>query len=286
MKYQDLLNEIFAIQDYGLELFTIGYSLQGRSIYATHIGKYDNPQVIIQCGIHAREWITSFLGVELAKLYSTKEYQKGGFYIIFNSNPDGIALLLDGIESVRCDATKNFVLYLNGDNYDFSDYKANINGVDLNTNFDALWGTGSQNVRCPSIGNFIGYYPDSERETKALINFTFKNKPTMTISYHSKGEVIFYGFDTQTPAQIERDRIIGQKFSDSTGYPLIQTSNSSGGYKDWCIEKFNIPSYTIEVGNVNLPHPIELEQLPTILMQNKEVPQIALDISIEMLQNI
>ena len=71
--------------------------------------------------------------------------------------------------------------------------------------------------------------------------------------------------------------MIGEQLSSVTGYPLQFTENSAGGYKDWCIQKLNIPSYTIEVGDINLEHPITEENLPEIFEQNKDVPLTVLN---------
>ncbi len=281
MTYQELVQRIVDLQDEGLELFNAGKSVLGKNILATHVGSYDGVQILIQGGIHAREYISTLLMIEQARyLHSTEQVQNGGIYFVFLTNPDGAEIVLDGIDSVPCDITKQYLTLANG-GFNFSQYKANINLVDLNTNFDADWGEGAQNVRCPATEDFIGFYPNSEREVQSLIDFTRQVRPSLTISYHSKGEVIFYGFTGQTEQDIERDRAIGEQLSETTGYPLIFTENSTGGYKDWCIRNLKIPSYTIEVGDENLPHPIGEENLPEIFEQNKDVPLVALNQAIK-----
>ncbi len=277
MTYQELVQRIVDLQDEGLEIFNAGKSVLGKNILATHVGSYDGTQILIQGGIHAREYISSLLMIEQARyLNATGAVTRGGIYFIFLTNPDGAEIVLDGIDSVPCDITKQYLSLANG-GFDFSQYKANINLVDLNTNFDADWGTGGQNVRCPSTEDFIGFYPNSEREVVSLIDFTRQVKPSLTISYHSKGEVIFYGFPGQSEQDLVRDRTIGEALSSTTGYPLILTENSAGGYKDWCIRTLGIPSYTIEVGRESLEHPITDEYLPEIFEQNKDVPLVALN---------
>ena len=262
MTFQELLQRIVNLQDEGLELFNIGKSTLGKNILATHIGSFDGTQIIIQGGIHAREYISTLLMIEQARYLNANDLvTEGGIYFVFLTNPDGAEIVLDGLENLPCDITKQYLTLANG-NDDFSQYKANINLVDLNTNFDVDWGTGSQNTFCPNTQNFIGFYPNSEREVQNLINFTNRIRPALTISYHSKGEVIYYGFEGESEENILRDRMIGEQLSELTGYPLIFTEASSGGYKDWCIRYLQIPSYTIEVGNENLPHPIGEENLP------------------------
>lgn len=281
MTYQELTQRIIDLQNEGLEIYSVGKSVLGKNILATHLGSYDGVQIIIQGGIHAREYISTLLMIEQAKyLNRTDGIKSGGIYFVFLTNPDGAEIVLNGINSVPCEVTKEYLTLANGSN-DFSQYKANINLVDLNTNFDADWGTGAQNVRCPSPEDFIGFYPNSEREVNSLIDFTLKNKPSLTISYHSKGEVIYYGFKGQSQADINRDRIIGEQLSKLTTYPLLFTENSAGGYKDWCIRTLKIPSYTIEIGSDNLTHPITEEYLPQIFEQNKDVPLTALNLAIQ-----
>ncbi len=287
MTYQELINQILQLQEEGLEIFNVGKSVLGKNILATHVGSFSGTQIIIQAGIHAREYITSLLLVEQARyLHNTQQVTNGGIYFIFLTNPDGAEISLDGIDVVDCEITRNYLISANNNNLDFSRYKANINLVDLNTNFNANWGQGSQNVFCPATENFVGFYPESEREVQNLINFTLKNKPLLTISYHTKGNVIYYGFDGQSEQNISRDRQIGETLSELTGYPLIFTENSTGGFKDWCINSLKIPSYTIEVGDDNLDHPLGIETLPEIYRRNKDVPLSALNLAIEYAKDI
>ena len=282
MTYQELINKIIQLQEEGLEIFNAGKSVLGKNILATHIGDYSGPQVLIQAGIHAREYITSLLLVEQARnLYNNDLVKGGGIYFIFLTNPDGAEIVLDGLNSIDCNITKQYLTLANNGSDNFSMYKANINLVDLNTNFDANWGQGRQNVFCPATEDFIGFYPNSEREVQSLIDFTLKTKPLITISYHTKGNVIFYGFDGQSEQNLERDLKIGEKFSNLTGYPLIFTENSTGGYKDWCIQKLTIPSYTFEVGDDSLEHPLDEETLPEIYQRNKDIPLLALELAKE-----
>ena len=287
MTYQELVNQILQLEEEGLEIFNVGKSVLGKNILATHIGDYSGTQIIVQAGIHSREWITSLLLVEQARyLHNNQLVTEGGIYFVFITNPDGVEIALDGIDVVDCDITRNYLISANGGSLDFTRYKANINLVDLNTNFNANWGQGSQNVFCPAPENFVGFYPNSEREVLNLINLTLKNKPLMTISYHSKGNVIYYGFEGQSESNIDRDRIIGESLSEITGYPLVFTENSTGGYKDWSINTLKIPAYTIEVGDENLPHPLGIETLPEIYQRNKDVPLVALNLAIEYAKDI
>lgn len=287
MTYQELVNRILQLQEEGLDIFNAGKSTLGKNILTTHIGSYDGVQILIQGGIHAREYISTLLMIEQARnLYLTDAVKEGGIYFVFLTNPDGAEIVLDGVESVPCTITRDYLISANNGSTNFDLFKANINLVDLNTNFDADWGAGSQNVRCPATENFIGFYPESEREVRDLINFTLQTRPLLTISYHSKGNVIYYGFENQTEENILRDQNIGEALSELTGYPLIFTENSTGGYKDWCINTLTIPSYTIEIGDESIPHPLTEEVLPEIYMRNKDLPLLALNKAIEFANSI
>lgn len=234
----------------------IGRSVSGKPIYSFHVGHYDKNQIIITSAIHAREWITALLVEELVKIYSAKKIISGGIYFVPLCNPDGVQIALNG-ESL---------------------WKANARGVDLNVNFDADWGGGAQNVREPGPENFIGPHPNSEPEVKALIEFTSEVKPRIVIAYHSKGEVIYHGFEPsngkKNKMQFFRDFMLAKRIGRITGYAPVKTENSTGGYSDWVSMHLGIPALTIEVGKDEYLHPIDVDKLPGILNQNKNVPLV------------
>ena len=168
---------------------------------------------------------------------------------------------------MRDEAAKERLVAWNG-NEDFSLWKANGRGVDLNVNFPARWGTGAKNTRRAGGENYIGRCPFSEKETLALKRFTEGICPDYTVSYHTKGEEIYWYFYQGEEACI-RDLALAKVLSKSTGYPLAFAGNSAGGYKDWCIERFGIPSFTVEVGKDSLPHPLKEEAIEDILTKNQ-----------------
>ena len=128
--------------------------------------------------------------------------------------------------------------------------KANYNLVDLNVNFDANFGKGKTNVFEPNLENYIGLYPFSEPETYALKCLTEKVKPNLTISYHSKGEEIYWYY-SQTYFNLKLVRHLAKRTAIYTKYKMAYSFNSHGGYKDWCALKLGIPALTIEVGDNN-----------------------------------
>lgn len=258
------------------DVFKVGKSLFGRDILGVHIGSYAGNQVMLTGAIHAREYITSLLLIKMVDYLKDKNFD-GGFYFVPLVNPDGVSLVLEGVQSAPCEIFRKYLLSVNGESEDFSEWKANGEAVDLNVNFNALWGEGVQNVRCPSPANFIGFYPESEREVRALIDFTTKNMPALTIDYHTKGEVIYYGFANQSEDALAQNLKIANNIAEYTGYNVLRSEGSVGGFQDFSINTLKVPSVTIEVGEETLSHPIGEEYLDEIFEKNKDVPLVALN---------
>ncbi|MBQ8322397.1 MAG: hypothetical protein IJX91_00345 [Clostridia bacterium] len=241
----------------------IGKSLFGRDICAVRIGD-GSPVGLVQYALHGREFITA----RLAFRHFETGVPYGSVWLVPLANPDGALLSQRGLCSVENEGDRRNLLALNNGNGDFSLWKANGRGVDLNVNFDARWGTGRKNVRTAGAENYIGEKPFSEPETLALKNFTEEIRPDYTVSYHTKGEEIYWYF-YQSMRTCPRDKRLAMAISASTGYPLCRAEGSAGGYKDWCIEKLKIPSFTIEAGSDLLVHPIR--DAEDILKKNERV---------------
>lgn len=222
----------------------IGTTEKGTLIPFVAVRKTEYPTVLVQGAIHAREYITAYLIMLLSRSFDV--FGKfGTVYFIPAVNLDGIKI-----------AEK------------FSgSYKANARGVDLNVNFPARFGSGAKNLRIKGAENYIGNHPCSERETQALKNFTLSVRPDVTLSYHSKGEEIYFDFH-QSGKRLERDRRIAEIIARKTGYKIRPSGASAGGYKDWCIESLGIPAFTVEVGEDELSHPIKSSGVYPIFLKN------------------
>ncbi len=242
----------------------IGNSLFGRKLYAVKMGE-GAPVGVAQYAMHGREYITA----ELAFAHYNKGVRRGSVWLVPLVNPDGALLSEVGLSSVRGERAKEQLLRLNGGE-DFSLWKANGRGVDLNVNFPARWGKGRKNTRQAGAENYIGETPFSEPETIALKKFTEEIKPEYTLSYHTKGEEIYWYF-YQSLYTCSRDKRLALVVSRSTGYPLAYAKNSVGGYKDWCIQRRGIPSFTIEAGADSFSHPLGQEGLNDIIEKNENV---------------
>lgn len=108
----------------------------------------------------------------------------------------------------------------------------------------------------PGPRDYVGEGPLTEPEALGIYNFTLQHNFRIVIAYHTQGEVIYWQFQNYNPP---RAREIGNIFSKSSGYSLEETpyNSSFAGYKDWFIQNYNRPGYTIEAGLGENPLPIE-----------------------------
>lgn len=272
MTFEELQNRIIGLSNNpNLDFFVVGYSTLGQAIYGVHLGDYSGKQILIEGGIHAREYPSTLVLCDMID-YMTSQELPGGVYAIPLTNPDGARLVLDGLDWIPCQKLKDYILHINDGSDDFSQWKANILAIDLNVNFDALWGEGSQNVFCVAPGNFIGYFPESEREVRNLIDFSYRVRPDLTLSYHTKGDVIYYGFELLTTEELNRDREIAEFISTINGYTPTKTEASVGGYSDWASEYLKVPAFTVEIAPVTAPTPVPIEYVAPAFEANKDVP--------------
>ncbi len=149
-------------------------------------------------------------------------------------------------------------------------WKANLNGVDLNLQFPAGWENAkeikyAQGFTRPSPRDFVGYGPLTEPEALAIYNFTLSHDFRLVIAYHTQGQEIYWQFQDFNPPN---SLAIGEQFADSSGYTLSETpyNSSFAGYKDWFIQNYNRPGYTIEAGIGE--NPLPLSQLNEIYQDN------------------
>ena len=240
----------------------IGYSVLKQPIIAYQIGNTTaSHRILITAGMHAREWIT---GLALQNWLKQNLTIPDDICIIAvpYCNPDGTRLTQGGYHKLPRRQQKR--LYrINHKSTDFSLWKANAHAVDLNVNFDAGWGQGASNITTPAAANYIGPKPHSEPENRALLKLINNFKPTISLALHSKGNLIYYS-RTQ-------DQHTAEKLSALTNFPAILSSNSFGGLTDYLALQKNIPSFTIELGDDNLKHPIGADHLPEIMPKLSEI---------------
>lgn len=261
----------------------LGESVMGRPLWLLRLGEGEN-RVFHNAAHHANEWITTPLLLRfterLARAAALDEPLDG---VSARELLDGTALAVapcvnpDGMDLVTGDLTE-------GPYYDaalriaasypaipFPDgWKANLRGVDLNLQYPAEWERAreikyAQGFDRSAPRDFVGLGPLTEPESLAAYRFTLDWEPALTLSYHTQGRVIYWKFLDYEPAN---SREIAYEFAETSGYLVEETPYASGfaGYKDWFIQQFNRPGYTIEAGVGD--NPLPLSQFETIYARN------------------
>lgn len=263
----------------------IGESVCGRNLYCIKLG-YGPNKVFYNGAHHGLEWLTSLLLMKFTentcKAYKSGKHMRGydvtellkksTIYIVPMVNPDGVELVINGLS--KSHPYYNELLKWNNGSTDFSKvWQANAKGVDLNHNYDASFHLSkkAEKEHCilgPGPTRYSGECPESEPETKALADFTRKEDFKLVIAYHSQGKEIYWQYGNSAPPIA---RTIGEIFAEVSGYKLGEVTGiaSYAGYKDWFIDKFKRPGYTIEVGWGK--NPLPLHQFNQIYEDNEEM---------------
>jgi len=233
-------------------------------------------KVIYSAAHHANEWITSLVLLKFAEELAAA-IQNGGsifdrsaqeisdaatIYMVPMVDPDGVDLVVGTITegNIQYDLARR--LAQDYPAIPFPDgWKANLLGVDLNLNYPAGWLQAreikfSQGFTSPGPRDYVGRAPLNQFETQALAGYTEFIDPALVLAYHSQGKEIYWNFqDYDVPGARE----LGEEFARVSGYTLTEPAfNSSfAGYKDWFIQEFRKPGYTIEVGQGVNPLPIQ-----------------------------
>lgn len=265
-KYIDTLAKRYS----DLKVATCGKSFLGKEIYSLVLGD-GNKNTLYVGGTHGLEWITSLLllrfcedllflkqtGGEMSGYGIAEILKNRRLVVIPELNPDGIEISLNGISA--CGEYKNENFKACGG--DFGSWSANAHGVDINHNFNADWYSlrdfeSKNGIDKPAPRRFGGFFPESEPETKAVTRLC-RNVPfDMLFSFHSQGEEIYYEYGKNTP---KKSYISATVLSAVSGYSLVKNEGhaTSGGLKDWFIEEFKKPAFTVEVGKGKNPLPAE-----------------------------
>ena len=117
----------------------------------------------------------------------------------------------------------------------------------------------------PAPRDFVGNGPLTAPEAIAIYNFTLSHNFKLVISYHTQGKIIYWQFQDYTP---EESIDIARAFSEVSGYSPEDTpyDSSFAGYKDWFIQNYSRPGFTIESGEGT--NPLSISQFDEIYRDN------------------
>ncbi|MCL2083717.1 MAG: M14 family metallopeptidase [Oscillospiraceae bacterium] len=231
--------------------------------------------VFYNASFHANEWITSPLLMKFAENYArayavgadiygypARELYRGvSIYIAPMVNPDGVDLVTGAFRPGHeaYEAAREIALGFPGIPFP-NGWKANIEGIDLNLQFPANWDAAreikfSQGFDRPAPRDYVGPAPLFAPESEAMYKFALKHDFRLLLCYHTQGMVIYWQYLNYMPPGA---LYIGELFAASSGYTLERTPYTSGfaGYKDWFIQEYNRPGYTVEAGYGVSPLPI------------------------------
>ncbi|XP_053678130.1 zinc carboxypeptidase-like [Anopheles nili] len=238
-----------------LELIQLNASYEQRPLYGVKLGKNaKNSAIFVECGIHAREWISpascTFLLNELltSNRPDVRNLADSFNWILFPVvNPDGYHYTFEGDRLWR----KNTRPY------------GICRGVDLNRNFASDWnGPGASSDPCRY--DFAGGSEASEPETQALAGYLRDHVQTERIvtyfSVHSFSQLIMfpYGYTKDQVPNYDDLVEIGRKGSEAierthgvkyvSGSMIETIYPSSGDSVDWVYSALGVPvAFTFEL---------------------------------------
>ena len=298
--YLDSLNQLESIQNF-FHLDTIGYSTQenipiiGVRISDNAAIKEDEPRVLFIGQVHAEE----ILGVEIivslidkllfpdANSYThiniLKEYLD--IWLIPTANPEGLNVVHEGLDfSFRKNKRdlSSSGPYPNG----FFDYDPSIgndiDGVDLNRNFDFNWAFGDTFLE-PDNSDYASHYDYykgeqafSESESIAIRDLALDNDFTFSIVWHSSrsgnlSEKVFSSWkweEEKESPDLNIIKPIADQFAslidteDGTStYLSVFSGSRNGKLHDWFYHETGCIQYLVECGTANL-------QPDSILIEN------------------
>ena len=257
---------------------------QGRKIRTLVIGNGPR-KVIYSAAWHGNEWITAPILLKFMEDFA-ETLNHGGtifgtnagdlaakvtIYTVPMVNPDGVDLVTGSIHpddpsyqnAVQIASGFPAILFPDG-------WKANLNGVDLNLQFPAGWLRAReikflQGYNRPAPRDCVGRAPLTQKEARAMAGYTEYIDPALVLAYHSQGKEIYWSFmDYEVPGARE----LGERMAAVSGYTLTEptAASSYAGYKDWFIQTFRRPGYTIEAGAGT--NPLPLDQFAEIYRDN------------------
>lgn len=242
----------------------------GRAIFSLDIGNRKN-SVVYAAGFHGSEWLTPLVlfrfaervchcikhNEQLCSVDISRALRELGITIIPCVNPDGTEIAVYGPAGAK--HMHSFVEKV-GKGSDFEKWNANAFGVDINHNFNAGWSLlreleEQSGISGPAPRQYGGRAPESEAETKALASLCRMRSFRQALAIHSQGEELYWKYGDRTPAQ---SNMMAKILADSCSYTLVENADlaSHGGFKDWFIDEFERPAFTMEVGKGENPLPV------------------------------
>ena len=273
----EILQTIFPF----MKVTVIGSSSLGKEIKEIRVGT-GKKKIHINASLHANEWITSLVLMEWLNEYlvavtnggrighclALELFQECDVSIVGMANPDGVDLVIEGPP----EELASVMVELNGGKSDFYGWKADIEGVDLNRQFPANWNTMKERHSSgPGPRDYPGERPLTQKEAIALTELVRRENFDRVIALHTQGHEFYWGYNGFEP---QLSAIMAREFARKSSYASIQYVDSHAGFKDWFIQEYKRPGFTLELGKgVN---PLPLSQFNAIYEETKHLLNAAL----------
>jgi g-D-glutamyl-meso-diaminopimelate peptidase len=249
-----------------LRMSYIGESVMGKPIPAIQIGT-GAARIHYNAAFHANEWITSLIVIVFLEDYASAIradkfifdqravdlFNRSTLFIVPMVNPDGVDLVHYGVNPDH--PFRDVLLQWNQGSADYSQWKSNIRGVDLNDQYPAHWEMEKlrRSTDGPGPRDYPGVAPLSEPEAVAMAEFTKRNDFHLVIALHTQGREIYWNYREYEP---ERASWMAEQLANISGYEAVKLTDSDAGYKDWFIQEYSRPGFTVEAGYGCNPLPI------------------------------
>lgn len=265
-----------------IKIESIGQSVLGKPLYELLLGR-GNRTIHFNGSFHANEWITTPVLMQIINTYllaltnnqpirgvtPMPLYERNVLSVVPMVNPDGVDLVLHGPPPEM----REEVIAINKGNLDFSQWKANIRGVDLNNQYPANWEIEKERKepKSPAPRDYPGDAPLTEPEAVAMARLAQERQFARVLAFHTQGREFYWGYEGLEPQESSE---LAQEFARVSGYQSVQYIDSHAGYKDWFIYIYRRPGFTFELGlGVN---PLPIEQFPQMYEEMLGVFLVAL----------
>jgi hypothetical protein len=230
----DELQTIASLYPAITELYELGQSVQGRSIWGLKIT--DNPHLeenepeVRICGLHHGDELMS---MELPLLLA--------WHLVQNYSSDPLITTL-------VDHREIWILpMVNPDGREATPYptRTNANGIDLNRNYGYMW------------GGWSGSSPFSEPEVQAVRDHALVNPFVLSLSFHTSGDIVNYIWNYKGEPVADHDVVeqLSLQYGSHNGYWVVegydwyQTRGDTNDFSYGCRGDID---WTIEVQNSNI----------------------------------
>ncbi len=261
--HDQLLRDVTALKNAYPELIQCedaGYSAEGRVLPLIRLGT-GRASVLCIGAYHAREYIASAYLMYAVNVYAytaakhkrfgtydmDKLLSECSLYVMPMVNPDGVALVQGGLKAVQQpEIVKKMTLVRPS----YCEWKANVNGIDLNRHYPALWEQRYTPINAPASELYSGSLPGTEPEVKAVMRVCRSHAFRAALSFCAKGEAIAYA-DTATAEKTPEAIGLAHKLSEDSGYTLLPVSDNPGifaaSFETWFRDAFLRPALQIKL---------------------------------------